>query len=279
MMESFNRTVEYLESTLDGEVEEEKIARFSGYSYAMFRRLFSVLTGTTLSEYLRARKLTEAAIRLRESGQKIIDIAMDFGYDSPDSFGLAFKAFHGQTPTEVRKGKPFRVVSRIQLVLSVKGGRTMNIIMEKKPAFIVAGVNVNDMESSQCPKVWDELFGKYSHERLAAMGNGTSYGICHDVEDCNRINYMACYDVKDRKTAEEMGLEVVEVAAAEYAVVELRGAVPDCIHEGWKYVMEVFFPEQGYRHAGAPDFEVYAEGDMHADDYRMELWIPVVKES
>lgn len=279
MMESFNRTVEYLESTLDGEVEEEKIARLSGYSYAMFRRLFSVLTGTTLSEYLRARKLTEAAIRLRESGQKIIDIAMDFGYDSPDSFGLAFKAFHGQTPTEVRKGKPFRVVSRIQLVLSVKGGRTMNIIIEKKPAFIVAGVNVNDVESSQCPKVWDELFGKYSHERLAAMGNGTSYGICHDVEDCNRINYMACYDVKDRKTAEEMGLEVVEVAAAEYAVVELRGAVPDCIHEGWKYVMEVFFPQQGYRHAGAPDFEVYAEGEMGADDYRMELWIPIVKES
>lgn len=75
------------------------------------------------------------------------------------------------------------------------------------------------------------------------------------------------------------GLEIMEIPGAEYAVVTLHGSVPECIHEGWKHVMEVFFPEHGYAHAGTPDFEVYREGDMYDPAYEMELWIPVVKVS
>ena len=99
MIESFNKTVDYIESVLNGEIDEKKIAALSGYSYSMFRRIFSILTGMTLSEYMRFRKLTRAAEALRETDKKIIDIALDTGYDSPDSFGLAFKNFHGYTPT------------------------------------------------------------------------------------------------------------------------------------------------------------------------------------
>ena len=88
---------------------------------------------------------------------------------------------------------------------------------------------------------------------------------------------MAGYEVTDRAKAEAMGLDILEVAATEYAVVELNGPVPDCIHAGWRYLMEVFFPEQGFQHSGAPDFEVYREGNMGTQDYRMELWVPIVK--
>ena len=99
MIESFNKTIDYIESVSGGEIDEKKIAVLSGYSYSMFRRIFSILTGMTLSEYMRFRKLTRAAEALRETDKKIIDIALDAGYDSPDSFGLAFKNFHGRTPT------------------------------------------------------------------------------------------------------------------------------------------------------------------------------------
>ena len=99
MIESFNKTVDYIESVLNDEIDEKKIGALSGYSYSMFRRIFSILTGTTLSEYMRFRKLTHAAEALRETDKKIIDIVLDAGYDSPDSFGLAFKNFHGRTPT------------------------------------------------------------------------------------------------------------------------------------------------------------------------------------
>ncbi|HEM3617801.1 TPA: AraC family transcriptional regulator, partial [Streptococcus suis] len=107
--------------------------------------------------------------------------------------------------------------------------------------------------------------------------NRQSYGMCFDVENPNKINYMACYHVSDIAKAREMGLEVKEIREAEYAILSLKGSVPTCIHEGWKYAMEVFLPEQGYMHAGTPDFEVYSEGDMYSPDYKMELWIPLSK--
>ena len=273
----FNDTVNYIETVLDGEIDEKKISSLSGYSYQMFSRLFSMLTEITLSEYIRTRRLTEAAIDLRDTDEKIIDIAMKYGYESPDAFGAAFKKFHGFTPSEVKEGKPFKLVSKIQLALSVKGGRSMDIKIEKKQAFKVAGYNEQDINSSLCPNVWDKLYGKYSHEELAGLGKGESVGVCHDVGSPDRINYMAGYITTDIEKAKDMGLEVLEVDEAEYAVVNLTGKVPECIHAGWKYLMEVFFPEHGYIHSGKPDVEYYFKGDMHSPDYKMELWVPVVK--
>ena len=153
----------------------------------------------------------------------------------------------------------------------------MDIKIEKKQAFKVAGYNEQDINSSLCPNVWDKLYGKYSHEELAGLGKGESVGVCHDVGSPDRINYMAGYITTDVEKAKAMGLEVLEVNEAEYAVVELTGKVPECIHAGWKYLMEVFFPEHGYIHSGKPDFEYYFKGDMYSPDYKMELWVPVVK--
>ncbi|WP_455464869.1 AraC family transcriptional regulator [Streptococcus salivarius] len=248
IIKSFNNTIDYLETVLDDEIDEKKVTQLSGYSYSMFSRLFSILTETTLSEYLRSRRLTEAAVILRNTDEKIIDVAFKFGYESSDSFGTAFKNFHGFTPSEVRNGKPFKLVSRVQLALSVRGGRSMNITIQKKQAFTVAGVNEQSINSSLCPSVWNKLYKKYSHDELASLGSNQS-----------------------------MGLDVLEVEEAEYAVVELVGSVPECIHNGWKYAMEVFFPEHGYIHSEKPDFEYYYEGDMHSKDYKMELWIPITK--
>ena len=277
IIKSFNNTIDYLETVLDDEIDEKKVTQLSGYSYSMFSRLFSILTETTLSEYLRSRRLTEAAIILRDTDEKIIDVAFKFGYESSDSFGTAFKNFHGFTPSEVRNGKPFKLVSRVQLALSVRGGRSMNIIIQKKQAFTVAGVNEQSINSSLCPSVWDKLYEKYSHDELASLGSDQSMGVCHDVENSSTINYMAGYIVNDVDKATSMGLDVLEVEEAEYAVVELVGSVPECIHNGWKYAMEVFFPEHGYIHSEKPDFEYYYEGDMHSKDYKMELWIPITK--
>ena len=277
IMDSFNKTMSYLETVLTGEIDENKIFQLSGYSYAMFSRIFSILTETSLAEYIRLRRLTESAIELRQTKQKVIDLALKYGYESPDSFGAAFKCFHGHTPTEVRQGKSFQVVSRVQLSLSVKGGRRMNITVQKKSAFSVAGVKLEAIDTSLCPVVWKQLYDRFTHDELSQLGNGQSYGMCFDVENSLHINYMACYDAKNKAVAEQKGLEFMDVPENEYAVVNLQGPVPQCIHEGWKYLMEVFFPEQGYQHSGEADFEVYHEGDMDSQDYTMELWVPVKK--
>ena len=277
IIKSFNNTIDYIETVLDDEIDENKIAYLSGYSYPMFSRLFSILTETTLSEYIRSRRLTEAAVLLRDTDKKIIDIAIMFGYESSDSFGTAFKNFHGAAPSGVRNGKPFKLFSRVQLALSIKGGRSMNITIQKKAAFTAAGINRQGINSALCPEVWDKLYSKYSSDELSKLGEGQSIGICHDVKNPDTINYMAAYIVTDINKAKEMGLDLLEVKEAEYAVVELTGSIPECIHNGWKYIMEVFFPEHGYIHSGSPDFEYYYEGDMHSKDYKMELWIPIAK--
>ncbi|ACV50855.1 transcriptional regulator, AraC family [Lancefieldella parvula DSM 20469] len=279
MIESFNNTIDYIDTELANTIDEKKIAQLSGYSFPLFSRIFSILTDMTLSEYIRNRKLSQAAVNLRNTNEKVIDIAMKYGYESADSFTAAFKRFHGFTPTEVRSGKPFKVFSRVQLALSIQGGRTMEVKIQRKPGFKIAGISAQEIETSLCNGVWKKLFSKCSFEELSKIGNGQSFGMCYDVENINSINYLAGFDVTDVDRAQKYGLEIVDIPEAEYAVVKLHGPIPTCIHDGWKYVMEVFFPEHGYVHAGTPDFEVYSEGDMNDSAYEMELWIPVVKAS
>ena len=135
-----------------------------------------------------------------------------------------------------------------------------------------------NINSKLCPEVWEELFSKADHNQLSSLGNKMSYGVCYDVQDVNKINYMAGFDVEDIEKAKKLGLEIMEIPEAKYACIELVGKVPNSIHVGWKFAMETFLPENGYKHSGTPDFEVYFEGDMYSDDYVMELWIPIVKE-
>ena len=278
MMHQFNRTMEYLESKLDAEVDLQQFQQLSGYSYALFSRLFSILADTTLAEYLRNRRLSEAVMDLREGSEKVIDIAMKYGYDSADAFSAAFKKFHDATPSEVRNGKPYRVFPKLQLSLKITGGKNMDIKIQKKPAFTVAGVLLEAIDNSKCPSAWEQLYAHHSFEMLEGLGSGQSFGVCSDVKEGEIINYMAAYDVTDKAKAEELDLSIKEIPEAEYAIVPVKGPIPASIHNAWKYVLEVFFPETGYRHSGAPDFEVYTEGDMSSPDYQMELWIPVSKD-
>ena len=286
MIKAFNETMKYIEETLTGRIDVRKIALLSGYSYPLFSRMFSIMVDYPLSEYIRFRKLSCAAIDLRETDEKIIEIAFKYGYESQDSFSLAFKKFHGHTPKEVRKGSAFQIFSPIRLSLSVEGGKNMDIKIMQKSAFKIAGVAERVEEGGDFPNVWDKLFKKVSEEKLESLGNGQSYGACYEIEKNEKenpeskytVSYMAGYDVQNIDKAKDLGLSILEVPEAEYAVVKLKGIVPNCIHKGWKYVTGMFFPEQSYRHAGTPDFEVYSEGDMYSPNYEMELWVPIVKD-
>lgn len=277
IIQSFNGTMAYIERTIETGCDEAEIAHISGYSYPLFSRIFSILVGYPLNEYLRFRKLSRAAADLRNTDAKIIDIALAYGYESPDSFAAAFKKFHGVSPSAVRNGKEFKSFAPIKLSLTVNGGQTMEVKIEKKSGFTLAGIQVDADLTSDFPKVWNSLFEKASHEELAKLGNGRSFGVCSEVKDGKTFTYAAAYDCRDEQKAAELGLSVMHIPEAEYAVVQLKGPVPDCIHKGWKYVMETFFPEQGYCHAGTPDFEAYSEGDMYSKNYMMELWVPIVK--
>ena len=154
----------------------------------------------------------------------------------------------------------------------------MDIKIQKKPAFTVAGVLLEAIDKSKGPSAGEQLYANHSLESLESLGSGQSFGACSDVKEGEIINYMAAYDVTDKDKADKLGLSIKDIPEAEYAIVPVKGAIPTSIHHAWKYVLEIFFPETGYRHSGAPDFEVYSEGDMSSPDYQMELWIPVIKD-
>lgn len=277
MIQEFNATIRYLETVLENKIDDREFMRISGYSVPMFSRLFSILTGMSLSEYIRTRKLTKAAFEIRESTERIIDIAFKYGYESSDSFAYAFKQFHQISPSQVRKGQPFRILLPLQLTLTVRGGKEMDVRIEKKDGFIVAGLLRTAISNEMCPLVWKDLFKVYSHDTLATLGSGQSFGVCISAPVEGAIDYMAGYDVTNREKASELGLDLLVVQEADYAIFTLTGPIPQSIHAGWHYALKTFLPEHGYRHSGAPDFEYYFEGDMSSSDYQMELWIPIVK--
>lgn len=186
-MHQFNKTIDYLESTFTSEVDFKKFQNISGYSYPLFSRIFSILSEITLAEYLRNRKLTLAIDDLLNTDQKVIDIALKYNYDSADAFSFAFKKFHGNSPSEVRKGKNYKLFPKMKLALKVIGGSQMNIKIETKPSFKVAGILKENIESNQCPSTWDELYSKYSFDQLESFGNGQSLGVCYENEGMIRL--------------------------------------------------------------------------------------------
>lgn len=95
--------INYIENHLTDEIDYEEVAKQSFSSGYHFQRIFGILCGYTLGEYIRLRRLSLAGAELANEKAKVIDVAMKYGYDSPDSFAKAFQKFHGITPSEAQE--------------------------------------------------------------------------------------------------------------------------------------------------------------------------------
>lgn len=135
--EAISRSIEYIEDNLTNDITMEEIANHLYISSFYFQKGFSMLCGYSISEYIRNRKLSLAGYELLHTNNKIIDIALKYGYDSPDSFTKAFTRFHGSTPTEVRKGGKIKEFASLKINLMLEGGYTMEYKIEEKEAFKV----------------------------------------------------------------------------------------------------------------------------------------------
>ncbi len=127
-------------------------------------------------------------------------------------------------------------------------------------------------------KLWQELMKSKGVDFLSSIGNGQDYRACYNVKSESDFSYMAGFDVVNKELAISNGLEILEIPEADYAIIPVKGKVPECIHKGWDYVMGTFLPENELKYAGTPDLDVYSKGDMNSDDYEMYLWVPVEKE-
>ena len=136
-IKGLQRSIDYIEAHLTKTIDYESVASQSFSSSHHFQRVFSILCGFTVGEYIRNRRLSLAGTELATSDAKVIDVALKYGYESPDSFAKAFKKFHGILPSEVKKGGGnLKSFSRLVLKISLEGGTLMNYKILEKPEIL-----------------------------------------------------------------------------------------------------------------------------------------------
>ncbi|MFB0919390.1 MAG: AraC family transcriptional regulator [Oscillospiraceae bacterium] len=281
-LERLNEAVNYIESTLDDEFDLERAARIACCSAFHFQRMFSYIAGIPLGEYIRRRKMTEAAFGLQKNGLKVIDAALKYGYDSPTAFNRAFKSVHGVSPAAARsEGVSLKAYPRISFKISIRGDAEMNYKIETKEAFRIVGAKRHykmDVEDNfaEVPLFWQEMHQAGIVPRLCELMNHPPYGIlgvcaCMDGKDFDYYISVA----SDKPLPEDMSEYVVP--ATTWAIFECVGAMPKAIQELQARIVSEWLPVSGYEYADAPDIEVYSEGDMNSSDYRSEVWLPVTK--
>ncbi len=249
-----------------------------------FQKIFSILCGFTVGEYIRSRRLALAGSELLSTDEKIIDIALKYGYDSPEGFTRAFARFHGITPSDVRKnGAPVRSFARLSVSISVKGGSSMDYKIMKKEAFKIIAKEqrfkkVEDIQGrSDIPAFWTECHGdgtvKYLSENCKKDGvlGGSDVGMC--MEDSTVVKDFP-YLIGAEYAGGDVpnGYKVVDVPAAEWAVFGIDGLSEEKIQQAWHKIFAEFFPSSTYKPAGNFDLEVYT-----TDTYKGEIWISVEK--
>lgn len=282
MLEKMNQAMQYIEAHLCDEIELVALAKIAGCSAHHFSRMFSFVAGLSLAEYIRRRRLSAAAIDLQTSNEKVIDVALQYGYDSPTSFSRAFQNLHGVTPTEARMGgvklKAYPVMS---FHLSIKGDMQMNYrIIEKKELFVggykkTMNLVNGDEDFSGINAMWAELSGEQA-SKLLALSNGELAGLIGVSANNNGTTfdyYIACTLDK----TENLPFDVLSIPATTWGVFESVGPLPGAIVNTWKRIFSEWFPSSGYQSAPLPTIEIYTEGDSSAEDYACELWVPIAK--
>jgi AraC family transcriptional regulator len=273
-VKTLNQAIDYMEENIMEDITCEDVAGHVYLSSFHFQRTFSLLTGLSVGEYIRNRRLSLAGQELLRGAEKVIDVALKYGYETPESFSKAFARFHGVTPNEAKKqGTILKSFNRLILKISLEGGNSMDYRIEKKDAFqVVAKTKLFNEENSkvEIPEFWTEYNKAGLQEKVCGM-----LGICAQAEEnAKEWKYgIGC----ERKYVKEVpeGFEIIEIPANTWAIFTCIGSMPDAIQNMWKRVYGEWLPASNYELIPDYDFELYTEGDTSKEDYVSEIWIPV----
>lgn len=267
--EGIQNAVRYIEDNLTEELQIEDIAAKAYVSAFHFQRIFNVLCGFTVGEYIRCRRLAAAGEELTRSDTRIIDVALKFGYDSPDSFTRAFTKFHGITPSAAKEhGAELKAFAPLRIKLTLEGGTTMEYRIVEKEAFTIMGRSRTfNVETSyaEIPKFWQEHFQTGGGEIVKGM-----FGACMDSDGKNfeyliADMYFPWNDIPD-------GYTTKIIPAGTWAVFPYSGECPKALQDVNTKIWNEWLPNcREYKLFGNYNIEFYFAED------RGEIWIPVKK--
>lgn len=271
----------YVEEHLEDDIDWEVAARLALCPSYQFARVFALITGIPLSEYVRRRRLTRAAFDLQEKRDKVLDVALRYGYASPTAFQRAFTLFHGVTPSQARRrGTSLQAYPPMSFQITIQGGIALKFRVEEKPAFRVVGYGedismLGGENFARIPQMWEELTEERC-QTLMGLSDGKIDGMLGMIDMGPGAN-MLRYDICMSSEADPLpkGLRARDIGAATYAVFET--SLQD-IQDTTRRVFAEWLPNSGYEHAPAPEFEFYPNGEMgDKSKYMCEIWVPVVK--
>lgn len=273
---SLNRAIDYMEDHLLGELTCEKIASHVYLSNFHFQRCFSLLTGMTVGEYIRNRRLSLAGQELATSKEKVIDIALKYGYETPESFTKAFARFHGVTPTQAKlEGSELKSFNRLIIKIILEGGTVMDYKIITKSSFQVLAMTRTfqaEKSSRDLPEFWTEYFSK-GYDKMA---EGT-LGICRQESlDSKDFEYSIGCEYPQGSCIPD-GFGIITIPASTWAVFKCVGPMPKAIQDTWKRIYSEWLPQAEYDRIQEYDFERYTRGNNQSADYVSEIWIPVKK--
>ncbi len=279
-IERLNDAVGYIEEHLTEEIDYERLGKIACCSSYHFQRMFTYMAGVPLSEYIRRRRMSLAAVDLQSTGIKIIDVAGKYGYNSPTAFNRAFQSVHGIAPSAVKnEGVSVKSFPPVSFKIIVKGVEEMNYRIETKDAFRIVGVSVpleKDIEKNFAviPRKWQETAVNGTLQKLTGLMDTQPMGVL-GVSTCNDTEPWRYY-IAVASSQTDRDLEEYTVPAATWAVFPGTGT-NQSIQDLERRIVTEWLPTSGYEYGNAPDVEVYLNPDPQNAQY--EVWIPVVRKA
>lgn len=285
-LSKLNNSLRYIEENLDGKIDLNRAAQIACCSSFHFQRMFSYMAGVPISLYIRRRRMTQAAFDLQNGNERVIDIALKYGYDSPTAFNRAFQSIHGIAPSAAKcEGAILKAYHPISFKITIRGEAEMNYHIEKKEEFRIVGVKMTSAWTPEkqegftlVPKFWMEHAQKGTIFKLCELMDSEPMGILGvSVGDWQNAESFDYYIAVSSSKPVPDGMFEYTVPSSTWAVFECKGAMPHAIQNMQKRIMTEWLPNSGYQYADAPDIEVYTEGDQSSEDYVSWIWLPVKK--
>lgn len=279
-IERFNNVINYIEENITQQIDYGEIAKIACCSSYHFQRMFTYMAGIPLSEYIRKRKMSLAAVDLQSGNEKVIDIAGKYGYNSPTAFNRAFQSIHRISPSAVKSGNVYvKSFPPLSFKLVVKGVEELNYRIEAKEAFRIIGVSAplsKELEENffVIPQMWQNCVINGTIEKLSKMISTSPTGllgisVCNDTEQWKYFIAVATAQLCPE-------FEEYTVPATTWAIFPGTGT-NQSVQELERRIFTEWLPTSGYEYGNAPDIEVYINPDP--ENTVFEVWVPVRKKS
>jgi AraC family transcriptional regulator len=273
-VDRMNNVIDYVEDHLNSDIDYEEISKIMCCPFSVFQRSFTQITGITLSEYIRNRKLTCAAYELQNTNIKVIDIAMKYGYESSDAFSVAFKRLHGVMPAMAKKPDvKLAFYCRLYFALTIKGVYKMDYRKVEREQFKVIG---RRMTTPYGGGTWAIVKSDGSADTMKELsGHLCDLGLCFGFGEDGSNDYMCGIEWNKEDIPE---FESYVYPTTTWLVFEASGTiVGNTLGNTWQRINREFLPQSIYKKSGLPTIEKYVEWDETADICKVEIWIPVAK--